>query len=101
MADRKHLSQNAIPGSGCPVKIELPTPAEKEALDAMRSIKERVRAIKKRLTNLRTSRNDKDGEKISGLEEELALLKVDWDKWEERRKEAARQRMILLGHEES
>jgi hypothetical protein len=99
MADKKDLSQNTLPGFGCPGKIELPTPEEKEALDAMRSIKERVRAIKKRLTNLNASCNDKDAEKKSELEEDLARLKVDWDKREKRRQETARERMILLGHE--
>jgi len=100
MTDKKGISQNTLPGPGCSGKMELPTPKEKEALDAMRSIKERVRAIKKRLTKYNASNNDKDARKVSELEEELASLKVGWAELEKKWKEAVKERMILLGHEE-
>jgi ABC-type phosphate transport system auxiliary subunit len=85
----------------CPGKIEIPTEKEKQALAALKSIKERVRAIKKRLGKLEGSGSDSHGAERSNLEEELKALKTDWDAWEERRKKAAKERMILLGHEEA
>ncbi|MBL6968563.1 MAG: hypothetical protein ISR62_09105 [Desulfobacteraceae bacterium] len=84
----------------CPGKIEVPTEKETEALAAMKSIKERVRALKKRLAVLEASGRDEDADEILTVEKELAQLKTDWERWEEKRKFAAKQRMILLGHEE-
>jgi len=101
MKDRNEISPNTVQFPSCPGKLEVPTPEEREALSAMRSIKERVRVLKKRLTALNGSiRNDNAGE-ISDIEQELARLKKDWNKWEKRRQKAARERMIYLGHEES
>ena len=97
--DRRDVSQTDAPSS-CPGKLQVPTVQEKEALDAMRSIKERVRALKKRLTALKTSGRDETTGEILELEKELAHLKVDWDEWEQKRQKAAKVRMILLGHEE-
>jgi hypothetical protein len=101
MRDKKDSSQNALPTASCPGQIELPTPKERESLDAMKSIKEQVREIKKRMRPLKNSGAGKDAEKISVLEEELACLKKDWTKWEKRWKQAVKERMIHLGHEES
>lgn len=84
----------------CPGKIEVPTEKEREALAAMKSIKERVREIKSRLTSLRDSSNDEGGQEALSLNEELTRLKAEWEEWEKRREEAQRERMILLGHEE-
>ena len=92
-------SPNAVLGKGCQGKLEVPTEKEREALAAMKSIKERVRALKKHLTALKASKNDETTGEILELEKELVHLKVDWDKWEKRRQEAAKERMILLGHE--
>jgi hypothetical protein len=83
----------------CPGKIEVPTKEEREALAAMRAIKERVRDLKKRLAGLFDSQSDDKSEEILGLEKELADLKTQWNKWEEKNRSAAEQRMILLGHE--
>jgi hypothetical protein len=93
--DRRDVSQSDAPSS-CPGKLQVPTVQEKEALDAMRSIKERVRALKKRLT---APGSDETTGEILELEKELAHLKVEWDKWEQKRQKAAKERMILLGHE--
>jgi len=101
MADNKDSSQNTLPTSSCPGQIELPTPKERESLDAMKSIKERVREVKKHLRALKTSAIEEDAEKISRLEEEMAHLKQEWDKWEQRWKAAVKERMIYLGHDES
>jgi len=84
----------------CPKKIEVPTEKEQEALAAMKSIKVRVRALKKRLALFDTSGSDKETDEILKLEEALGRLKVDWERWEEKKKAAAKERMILLGHEE-
>ena len=84
----------------CPGKIEIPTEKEQEALGAMKSIKERVRTLKKRLASLDASGRDEDADEILVKENELAHLKVDWDRWEEKRMAAAKERMIILGHEE-
>jgi len=67
----------------------------------MRSIKARVREIKRLLQSSKSSSNEADKRKVSDLEKELAVLKSDWDKWEKSRRDAVRERMVLLGHERS
>jgi chromosome segregation ATPase len=96
--DVREVSQNEALAN-CQGKLEVPTEKEKEALGAMKSIKERVRGLKKRLTALKASEHDETTGEILELEKELAHLKVDWDKCEKRRQKAAKERMILLGHE--
>jgi hypothetical protein len=49
---------------------------------------------------LKASGRDETTGEILELEKELAHLKVDWDKWEQKRQKASKERMILLGHEE-
>lgn len=71
---------------------EVPAEDELVALNAMRAIKDRVRDLKKRI--------DGNAERMRDLEREMAQLKAEWNEWEKKRKEAARKRMILLGHEE-
>ncbi len=88
------------PDRTCHGKMEVPTPKEQEALAAMKSIKERVRALKNRLASLHVSDSDEGTDKILTKENELACLKAEWDQWEEKRKAAAKERMIILGHEE-
>ncbi len=84
----------------CPGKMEVPTPKEQEALAGMKSIKERVREMKKRLAALEDSGRGQDADEMQRLEKELDRLKAEWDQWEEKRKAAAKERMIILGHEE-
>ncbi len=85
-------------GEGCgPFKqtcgpVEIPTKDEKEAMDALRRIKDRVREIKDGISNT-------EGES-SMFKEELKRLRSDWDMWQKKREEAVRERMILLGHED-
>lgn len=83
----------------CSGKIEVPTEAEREALTAMKAIKARVRDLKKRLASLADSKRHGASKEILDLEEELASLKTQWNQWEEKRRRAANERMILLGHE--
>jgi chromosome segregation ATPase len=79
-------------------RIEVPTEDEIQALRAMRAIKEKVRDLNHRISEIGSSSGEKDGE-AERLEDEINHLKREWKKWEERLKEAARIRMILLGHE--
>ncbi len=84
--------------SFCPGKIQIPTEREQIALNALREIKMRVRHIKGIMSGLNGEESlDKRGE----LEQELRKLKNEWDKWEKERKAAAKERMILLGHEKN
>lgn len=85
--------------NACSGKMEVPTPREREALAAMKSIKERVREIKKRLDELNALEDHAYGEEIVSMEGEMARLKQEWDSWEAKRDAAAKERMILLGHE--
>lgn len=78
--------------------VEVPTKDELVALNALREIKNRVRDIKTMLSEL--SPIDNKVEEILELEEEMKRLRAEWEEWEKRKEEAARQRMILLGHEE-
>ena len=82
-------------------KIEVPTADELAALDAMRNIKKRVRALKGRLSEIASgTAAEKPGE-AAALEEELERLKGQWESWEQKRQKAAHERMVLLGHEEA
>ena len=81
-------------------KVEVPTQEEVEALNAMRGVKQRVRSLRKRLSEISVSRVDRDVEERSRLEQEILRLKSEWDALEQKREEAARKRMVLLGHEE-
>jgi hypothetical protein len=101
MKDKSDISFDMVELPACPGKLEVPTPAEKDALDKMRGIKERVRPLKTRLNELKESGHDEGAQEILELENELSHLKMEWDKWEQIRQKAAKERMILLGHEES
>ncbi|MBW1887768.1 MAG: hypothetical protein JRI52_05385, partial [Deltaproteobacteria bacterium] len=80
--------------------IKVPTEDELVALNAMRTIKYRSKEVKKRLSEISSPNGDENAKKILELEREMEQLKAEWREWEEKRKEAARERMILLGHEE-
>jgi predicted nucleic acid-binding Zn-ribbon protein len=84
-------------GKGCQ-KVDVPTEDELRALNAMRGIKEKVRGLKKEISRHGSGTGGKDDE-MDRLKSELERLKREWEEWEEKRKEAARQRMIMLGHE--
>jgi hypothetical protein len=84
----------------CPGQLEIPTPREQKALAAMRAIKEQVKPLKERLASLEDSGRDEGGGEAFRVKTELARLKEDWDRWEAEQKAAAKERMIILGHEE-
>ena len=64
-----HVMEN--PNRACPGKIEVPTEKERDALKAMKAIKEQVRALKKRLPSLHASDGDE------GTDEVLRPTRVD------------------------
>jgi hypothetical protein len=69
-----------------------------EALNKLKAIKTRARELK------RARAESGDGlvdQRRDAIESELHHLKQEWNRWQEERKKAARERMIHLGHEES
>jgi hypothetical protein len=83
----------------CCKKTEVPSEDEVVALNAMRAIKERVRQLKTRLFEMSSSNRDEEKGEALALEEQMEELKAEWNEWEKKRKKAAKERMILLGHE--
>jgi len=98
MENDKHKTE--FPVHSCPGKVEVPTRKEQQALAELKRIKEQVREKKAALKKLRCSSEGEVAKVINEIEEELALLKQKWEMWDKRRREAARERMILLGHEQ-
>ena len=84
----------------CCKKMEVPSEDEVEALNAMRAIKERVGDLKTRLSEISSSNRDVGKSEALALEQKMEKLKAEWNEWEGKRKKAAKERMILLGHEE-
>jgi hypothetical protein len=97
--EKKDLPQDALPSASCPGQIELPTPKERESLDAMRAIKEHARELKERLHLLKPSGSEEDSGRVSELEEELAGLQKEWGKLEKKWKAEVKERMVYLGHD--
>ena len=81
-------------------KIDVPTEEEVCALNELRCIKERVRGPKKKISDLSAGLVAGTRDDLLVLEKEMADLKEEWLAWEEKRQQAARERMIILGHEE-
>jgi hypothetical protein len=80
-------------------KIDVPTDEEVCALNELRGIKERVRELKKKISALSAGLVAGTRGDLMILEKEMADLKEEWVSWEEKRQQAARERMIILGHE--
>ena len=99
MANKKTKESSAGVDSCCK-KMEVPSEEEVLALNAMRGIKERVRDMKRRLSQISSSNKGEDKAEALDLEKKMQALKAQWNEWEEKRKKAAKERMILLGHEE-
>jgi hypothetical protein len=81
-------------------KIDVPTEEEVNCLNELRCIKERVRELKKKISDLSAGLVAGTRDDLMDLEREMADLKEEWLSWEEKRQQAAKERMILLGHEE-
>ena len=75
--------------------MKLPTEDELKALNRLREIKNRVRELKKKMALMNS---DSFYEERSRSEGELIELKKEWEAWEKKRDEAARERMVSLGH---
>jgi hypothetical protein len=99
LMNKKENINNGCDSESCK-PIEVPTEDELVALNAMRTIKDRSKDVKKRLSEISFLNGDENAEKILELEREMEQLKAEWREWEEKRKDATRHRMILLGHEE-
>ena len=94
------IDNNLFPSASCPGKIEVPTERERKALAEMKSIKERVRELKALLAESDIQEGGTDVHEKTELKKEMERLRDEWGKWETERKEAAKERMIALGHEE-
>jgi hypothetical protein len=81
-------------------KIDVPTDEEVCALNELRCIKERMRDLKKKISDLSAGLVAGTRDDLLILEKEMADLKEEWLSWEEKRQQAARERMIILGHVE-
>ena len=79
-------------------QVEVPSEEEVAALNEMRSIRNDARDLKKRLSEISRPAKEADAEEVNKLEAELKRLKEEWERWEQKREDAARKRMILLGH---
>jgi hypothetical protein len=90
--------ERMLPSAPCSGAVEVPTGREQEALNKLKAIKTRVRELKRARGEIGDALADK---RQDAIESELHHLKEEWNRWEEERKEAARERMILLGHEEA
>ena len=93
-----NLEDKAVCVHGCK-KIDVPTEEEVCALNELRCIKERVRELKKKISDLNAGLVSGTRDDLMILENEMADLKEEWLSWEEKRQQAARERMIILGHE--
>ncbi len=89
-----------LPGISCPGKMKVPTDREQECLKALKAIKEKASVVKERLASLKGSPGEDESPEIASLNRELSRLKSAWNEWDEKREKAAKERMILLGHEE-
>ena len=81
-------------------KIDVPTDDEVCALNELRCIKERVRELKKRISDLSDGLVAGTRDDLMILEKQMEDLKEEWLSWEEKRQQAAKERMIILGHEQ-
>lgn len=93
-------SERAISCQNMCGNVEVPTEDELVALKAMRTIKEQVRILKQRIDAIHVSGHGEKGQELPEIDKEMARLREEWRQWEEKRQKAAKERMILLGHEE-
>ncbi|MBW1804073.1 MAG: hypothetical protein JRJ85_25480 [Deltaproteobacteria bacterium] len=80
--------------------VQVPSEDEIVVLRAMRQVKGQSKVLKEKMAQLESSIREADKPLLIEIEEELAELKEEWKHLEEKRKATARERMILLGHEE-
>ena len=73
-------------------KIDVPTDEEVCALNELRCIKDRVRELKKKISELSAGVVAGTRDDLLILEKEMADLKEEWLSWEEKRQQAARRK---------
>ncbi|RLB41251.1 MAG: hypothetical protein DRH12_08560 [Deltaproteobacteria bacterium] len=88
-----------LPIHSCPGKIQIPTDEEQRALAELRKIKAVVREKKALLRQLKSLGPKAEAAQIEAIELELEELRSKWIAWERQKEDAARKRMVLLGHE--
>lgn len=99
MVEEIKMAEQGNCGNSCG-PVEVPSEDEKAALDVLRKIKHRVREVKARLNEISSDTSNETAKESALLEKELKEMRVEWDAWEKKREEAARVRMVLLGHED-
>jgi hypothetical protein len=80
--------------------VEVPTEEEVVALNAMREIRNEAKVLKAQIESLRKRTDGEADEELAAAEIAVERLRMQWQECQQRRKKAARERMILLGHEE-
>ena len=76
---------------------------EEEALAVLRDLKKQVHTEKARMTDIQQAlKSDSENVELCGelkvCENNLKELRVQWDKWDQKRKAATREKLIRLGH---
>jgi len=92
------FTERRVASIPCGGAVEVATRREQDALINLKAIKTRVRELKRARAE---TGDDLTDQRRDAIERELQHLKREWDRWEEERREAARERMILLGHEQA
>ena len=99
---RGSKSDTALPiAETCLGKIEIPTKREQAALRKLKRIKEHVRELKRTIQILQENNAENHFEPITDAKNELTRMKIEWETWVIERDHAAKERMLLLGHETS
>jgi hypothetical protein len=80
--------------------IQVPTDAERVALNAMRSIRDQARALREKMARFETGGSAEEESERVRMRQEIDRLRREWQEWEKKRERASKERMILLGHEE-
>ena len=90
---------------GCPSNVTV-TEQESWILKEMRDLKEQMRPVAQRLSELEDrikkpvlpETEDQRNSEWAKLEGQMADLRKEWQKWQERLDEAIEQKLICLGH---
>lgn len=80
--------------------IQVPADAERVALNAMRSIRDKAKALREKMAGIETTGSAEEESERVRMRQEIDRLRSEWQGWEKKRERAAKERMILLGHEE-
>ncbi|MEW6665559.1 MAG: hypothetical protein AB1512_10130 [Thermodesulfobacteriota bacterium] len=81
-------------------EVEIPSDDELVALNAMRSIREKAKALREEMDRLQKTEPAQAGPERIRMQRQLDLLKQEWQEWEKKKNIAAKEKMVLLGHED-